>query len=610
MKNKIIYISFCFILVFTQSHFAQVRIADFMIHDRGNLWETMKDDGTIGPANPTNRFETYPSMDWPGGPAKLAKDDQRSYSFASGFWLGGKRGDGTTFLIENGPLNFVDLGTFNDLIMEENFVGSNNYNPNEPEQKIIAEWTNSENITIKRTSNVWSFNNLNNFVIIDYEITSNKSETLTDVYVGFPSLIRPSYQDFVVHNGWGDDFNRTDELVDYDTTNGILYAYDDTPNFSLPNDVGNYWDFNDLNEMRTPGYAGYKILYADETTDQQPQPATVFFAQLLNNQDQLSTVSNSQENVYNILSGEDQSLQVDNTTHITPFMLLGVGPYNLAPGATIRISVVEAVNGLPIEEAIKGLEVQPDLPAGLDSLRNTIANAQILFDNNLQLTSVPPPSPKIDIIPIPKDQTITILWDPLDQTWIDPISGITEISEFKIYRADRSFIGPYKFLKRIRPGRDTDRTRFFDEDINKWVYEDQSISLGAGYFYTVTSLDAEGDESWFTNRNTEPVFAASDAAPDALNVKVFPNPFKEISGFPTSGSEDSIVWINLPGRCTIRIYTSSGELVKTMEHDNPDLGEEVWDQLSDARQQVAPGIYFWTVASDLGNAKGTLLILK
>ena len=581
-----------------------------MIHDRANLWETMKDDGTIGPANPTDRFKTYPSMDWPGGPHELAKDDQRSYSFGWGFWIGGKRGDGSIFLNENGPFSYVDLGTFNDLVMEENFVGSSNYNPNEPEQRIIAEWTNTENITIKRTSNVWSFNNLNNFVIIDYEITNNKSENLTDVYIGFPSLIRPSYQDFVVHNGWGDDFNRTDELVDFDTTNGILYAYDDTPNFSLPNDVGNYWNFNDVNEMRTPGYAGYKIIYADETTDQQTQPATVFWTQLLNNEPQLSIVSNSQENVYNILSGVDQSLQSDKNTRITPFMLLGVGPYDLVPGVTVRISVVEAVNGLPLEEAIKGLLVQPNLPVGLDSLKNTIARAQLLSDNNFQLTSVPPPSPEIDIIPIPQDQSITISWDPIDQTWIDPISGITEISEFKVYRADRSFIGPYTLVRRIRPGRETDRTRYFDEEINKWVFEDQSISLGAGYYYTVTSLDAEGDESWFTNRNEEPVFASSNAASDALNVTVFPNPFREISGFPTSGAENSIVWTKLPANCTIRIYTSSGEIIKTLEHNNPNVGEEVWNQLTDARQQAAPGIYFWTVTSDVGNAKGSLIIIK
>ena len=123
-------------------------------------------------------------------------------------------------------------------------------------------------------------------------------------------------------------------------------------------------------------------------------------------------------------------------------------------------------------------------------------------------------------------------------------------------------------------------------------------------------MDAEGDESWYTNRNEDAVFAASNATSHVDSVTVFPNPFREISGFPTQGSENSIVWTRLPGRCTIRIYTSSGEIVKTIEHDNPELGEEVWDQLSDARLQVAPGIYFWTVTSNVGNAKGTLLIIK
>ena len=62
----------------------QSRKAEIKIHDRGNLWETMKDDGTIGAPDPTNRFETYPSMDWPGGPNVLSKDDQRSYRLGWG----------------------------------------------------------------------------------------------------------------------------------------------------------------------------------------------------------------------------------------------------------------------------------------------------------------------------------------------------------------------------------------------------------------------------------------------------------------------------------------------------------------------------------------------
>jgi hypothetical protein len=53
----------------------------------------MKDNGTIGPADPLNRFETYPQHGLAGGPHVFNKDDQRSYSYGAGIWIGGKRND-------------------------------------------------------------------------------------------------------------------------------------------------------------------------------------------------------------------------------------------------------------------------------------------------------------------------------------------------------------------------------------------------------------------------------------------------------------------------------------------------------------------------------------
>ena len=154
------------LLTFANSAIAQVRNADFLIHDRGNLWETMKDDGTIGAPSPTNRFESFPSMDWPGGPHELIKDDQRSYSFASGLWIGGKKNAGEIFLVECGPLSFVDQGEFEPIEKIENYLGSENYDPALPEQTIIARWRTSENINVIRESYAWSFAGLNNFIII------------------------------------------------------------------------------------------------------------------------------------------------------------------------------------------------------------------------------------------------------------------------------------------------------------------------------------------------------------------------------------------------------------------------------------------------------------
>jgi hypothetical protein len=246
----------------------------------------------------------------------------------------------------------------------------------------------------------------------------------------------------------------------------------------------------------------------------------------------------------------------------------------------------------------------------LDSLKNTIDRAKVLFQNNYQVSSIPPPSPEIEIYALPSNKTIALTWDPVEENWLNPISGKSDFREYKIYRSDRSFIGPFTMIRRIDPKRSIDITRYYDSQNNKWVYEDQTISLGAGYFYAVTSSDSAGNESWLTNRNEEAITAIRSPAENALNVKVFPNPFKEVSGFPTAGTENFIVFSNLPAVCKIRIYTSSGELLRVLEHDNPNSGEEVWDQLTDSRQRTAPGIYFYTVESGVGNAQGTIIIIK
>ncbi len=587
---------------------AQVRSAEFEIHNRGILWETMKDDGTIGAPDPTDRFEYYPSMDWPGGPSKLDKDDQRSYMVGAGIWIGGKHSDGSVFFTENGPFGIVDEGTVDEIQKIENYIEYTDFDPSDAEERIIASWTTTENISVQRISRAWSFRDINNFILLDYTFTNEGSSELTDVYFGFPYLIRPSYQDFVVHNGWGDDFNRTDEFVRYDEDLKLLYAWDDTPNYSLPYDVGNYYE--DADEMRTPGYAGYSLVYNDPVEDNSLQPSNVLYAQLLNNERFLTITSNTVNNLYSILNGDDKSLQATEEDHLTPFMLMSVGPYTLSPGESVRIVLVEAVDGISIDEAVNGISAMELLQQGETMLKNSITQAQNLFDNNYQVQELPPPSPDIKIIAIPETQSISVSWEPVEDYWVDPLENKSNFLEYRIYRSERSFIGPFTKVRSIKPTKTTDVNRYYSDDLNKWVYEDRTISLGAGYYYAVTSVDSNGTESWLTNKNEEPVYAARTPAENALNVKVFPNPFKEVSGFPISGQENSIVWTNLPEKCTIRIYTSSGELARTLEHDNAASGEEQWDQLTDSRQRTAPGIYFWTVESQVGTSKGTLLIIK
>ncbi len=567
----------------------------------------MKDDGTIGAPSPTNIFEYYPTMDWPGGPDELtSKEEQRSYNVAAGTWIAGKRGDGSLLFVENGPFSFRDHGTYDPLVREDNYVESEDFDPTRAEQVITSRFTTSQGIAVVRRSHAWSFPSLADFIVIEYTFTNGTGAALADTYFGFPYLLRPSYQDINVHNGWGDDLNRADERTGFDAVRKMMYAYDDTPNFDLPTDVGNYWAA--AGEMRTTGYAGVAILDAPAGSDGGSQPANVLAAQLLNNENKLSLASTNADALYALLTGEDQSLQVGPDDRITPFMLLSCGPYDVAAGATIAITLVEAVNGLPLSEAVKGLDVQGKLTVGLDSLRHTVDRAQALFANGLKPAGVPPPSPDIEVLPLPSTRSVSLTWPPLDQTWVDPVSGSTTVAEYRVLRSDRSFVGPYTQIQRIRPGNSIDERRFFSE--GRWRFIDQTVSLGSGYFYAVVSVDDEGQVSGLTNRNTEALRVSSLPAENTLDVKVFPNPFRLVSGFPTQGEEATIVWTNLPEKATIRIYTASGELFKVLEHESTESGQEIWGQVTDSRQRVAPGIYFWTVESNVGTAEGTLLIIK
>jgi len=588
---------------------SQTRTPEFRIHDRGELWETVKDNGLIGAPNPTNRYEYYPSMDWPGGPHTLvSKDEQRSYNYQAGMWIGGRKSGGQAFFTENGPFTYVDNGTFSEITKTTNFIGTAGFNPGEAEEIIVAEWTTTEGIHVRRTSRSWSVPAYNTFLLIEYQVTNLNPASVSDVFLGFPYLLRPSYQDFVVHNGWGDDLNRADELTGYDSALAIMYAYDDTPNFSLPSDVGNYWA--KANELRTTGYAGIALVHADAASDGRAQPANVLSAQLLNNEQHVTLSSTTATRLYDVLTGTDRSLQAPADLRLCPFMLMSCGPYTIAPNGSVKVVLAHAVNGLSVRDSIRTMSHQPLLSAGLDSLKGSITRARALFANSYRLPAYPPPSPETEYFALPSSQAISLTWPPLEGSYANPVTNARNLRGYRIYRSTRGFVGPYTLLRTINVGSSSDRSRFFDVSLGKWRVLDQSIELGVTYFYAVTSFDSLGYESGLTNRNEEGIAAKSPPAPDVSSVRVFPNPFRGVSGFPTTGEENSIVWTNLPGQAAVRIFTSSGELVKTIKHESLTTGQVVWNQLSDARQRVAPGIYFWTVESPVGSTRGTLVIIK
>ncbi len=132
---------------------------------------------------------------------------------------------------------------------------------------------------------------------------------------------------------------------------------------------------------------------------------------------------------------------------------------------------------------------------------------------------------------------------------------------------------------------------------------------------SVTRPFAAGD---FFQFSLKPSFIDSDLARSELDeIAVVPNPYVGASAFEPRSQiegrgERRIQFINLPRRCTIKIFNIRGELVKTLEHDGVTSdGAEFWDLRTEDQQDVAYGVYIFHVeAPGIGEHVGKFALIK
>jgi hypothetical protein len=125
-----------------------------------------------------------------------------------------------------------------------------------------------------------------------------------------------------------------------------------------------------------------------------------------------------------------------------------------------------------------------------------------------------------------------------------------------------------------------------------------------------------GDLFRFTVR--APTVSTEKAKADMDKIAVVPNPYvvaaswEPRSPFTVGRGPRKIAFINLPQRCTIRIYTLSGYLVDTIEHNSTiDNGTEFWDLVSKDGMDVAYGVYVYHVdAPGIGTKIGRFAVVK
>lgn len=87
------------------------------------------------------------------------------------------------------------------------------------------------------------------------------------------------------------------------------------------------------------------------------------------------------------------------------------------------------------------------------------------------------------------------------------------------------------------------------------------------------------------------VVASKDQLKDALKmINIVPNPYYAFSEYERTRIETKVKITNLPEKCTVRIYTSNGKLVRTFKKDSPVTSLD-WDLTNNKSIPVAGGIY-------------------
>ncbi len=100
-----------------------------------------------------------------------------------------------------------------------------------------------------------------------------------------------------------------------------------------------------------------------------------------------------------------------------------------------------------------------------------------------------------------------------------------------------------------------------------------------------------------------------------LEVKVVPNPYIVFNGWEKTSEQRNIKFTHLPSTCTIRIFTTAGDVVKVINHKDTKTqpldqgGTATWDLLNDYQQLIAPGVYIFHVESPVGEYTGKLMII-
>jgi len=320
-------------------------------------------------------------------------------------------------------------------------------------------------------------------------------------------------------------------------------------------------------------------------------------------------------------------------------MVFSYGPYTFSPGQQIRIVIASGYAGISREAAAEigekwladrnngtsTLQDPPGIPnprtgyfpdnfafpteaqeydlrkdrwfsTGIDSVHKTVSRAKYNFLTNYNVPVTPSPPSAVSILGT--GEGIELEWEASEAESSPNFQG------YRIWRkvstTDTTF---YELVTTTDP----------NDLASIHNFTDNNIAFGAEYFYYIQAgikidendINAHPSERgttiwsarvWFVNtRNVQGERAPGD---DLAGIVMAPNPFNSddpnVESYNWTQPDNlRVLFFNLPVTVTIRIFTETGDLVKTIYHDKSVVlaGSNEWNLSNESGQTVASGIY-------------------
>ncbi len=661
MKKLYIHITLLFIMFFTSSGVLSQVESSTLFLNRGKLWQSIA-FGKTGPP-----FSNWRSLGiglvWPGFDATLIRENiggAPSYLVTGGMYVGCKWQQDSILTVDDWSIAASSIAEgaaakYKVTKHRRKYPdGSNHWlqsNPLAGEEVIETEFEYNVDfdeefqikrtmpIRVRRTAHQWSGSKLDeNYIIYEYVIKNISNElrpvidpdrfladTLLDFYVMFNYGIHCNSRAWDVlfpslspgaRNTWL-NYSRNRRAVfgragDYPETPGI------NEEFGLAQSMGPIVDGAPSGEYLAPAYAGFKLLYASPNKDGRESFVHQQGWSAGSNSIDLSgpfTNIGSLEARYDALKDMRLTANFVESSFDTVFMrrsrmwsMLSIGPYDIMPGDSIVFAIAEIVDGPDYADAINpgGVSANVINTTSRNNFNASADRAQATYDNGFDHAD-PPAAPEfsIDFNRESSDVAIVINWNDNAETFADPDDGELDLAGYIIYRSNYLPIGPWIVVDTVFKA---DPQYYAD---NEYTYEDRTVDIGQGYYYSITGYDSDGLEtSIFANRTREPFIATLPPVEGLDEILVVPNPFVIGEGFSQPGAQDVIQFVNIPNPCTIRIYTVRGDLVKTIEVSEGTGAIVSWDQLTDFGQFIESGIYVFHVESNGKEKIGKFAVVR